>query len=395
VVKKKTLLFVTLYLHTGGVEKSLISLLTALDYTKYEVDLLLFDHSGVLFKSVPEQVNILPPLFETYSTPLKVALPQLIKNGKGHLLLGKCLAPLAAAFSKGVGTGLRWAVYRKVLSSPEKKYDVAISYLDFFSNYYVVEKVRANRKILYNHMDYSSDVGWQTPQLDRKTFENSDYVVTVADTSKRSLVDAFPELADKVRVIHNSVSPSLIKSLSLQFNPLPPFQGINIVTVARLVKEKGVYLALEACKQLVDQGHLVRWTVVGGGRLYEELRVQVEILGLEEAFVLVGEKENPYPYMANCDIYVQPSLTEAHCVAVEEALALCKPIVVTDIDSFREQIIHQEMGLLVEPSSIGLALGIKRMIEDSGLRKAFTQHLEQAEGRNQSELEKFYQLIEA
>jgi glycosyltransferase involved in cell wall biosynthesis len=290
VVVKKKLLFVTLYLHTGGVEKSLISLLSAMDYTKYEVDLLLFDHSGVLFSSVPQKVNILPPLFETYSTPLKLAIPQLVKKGKGRLLLGKCLAPVAAAFSRGVGTGARWAVYRYILSPMEKKYDVAISYLDFFSNYYVAEKVKANRKILYNHMDYSSDVGWQTPRLDRKTFEKSDYVVTVAETSKRSLVEAFPQISTKVRVIHNSVSPSLIKTLAGQFNPFPPFRGINIVTVARLVKEKGIYLALEACKHLVDQRHSIRWTVVGGGRLYEELRIQIEKLGLEEAFVFGWRK---------------------------------------------------------------------------------------------------------
>lgn len=391
---KKKLLFVTLYLHTGGVEKSLISLLSSLDYSKYEVDLLLFDHSGVLFKSVPEPVNILPPLFETYTTNLRSAIPQLIKKGKGRLLIGKCLAPIAASFSKGVGTGARWAVYRKILPSLLKKYDVAISYLDFFSNYYVAEKVKADKKILYNHMDYSSDVGWQVPRLDRQTFEKSDYVVTVAETSKESLVEAFPELKDKVRVIHNSVSPSLIKEMANEFNPFNSLQEINIVTVARLVKEKGVFLALEACKQLVDQGYSFKWTIVGGGRLYEQLLTQAEKLGLIDAFILVGEKENPYPYMANCDIYVQPSLTEAHCVAVEEAIALCKPIIVTNIGSFREQI-TEKMGLRVEANSEELAQGIKKLIEDTNLRGAFRHYLKNEEGRNQAEYVKVCELIEA
>jgi glycosyltransferase involved in cell wall biosynthesis len=392
---KKKLLFVTLYLHTGGVEKSLISLLSGLDYTKYEVDLLLFDHSGVLFKSVPKQVNILPPLFETYSIPLKLAIPHLVKKRKGRLLLGKCLAPIFAVFTKGVGTGARWAVYRKVLSPIEKKYDVAISYLDFFSNYYVAEMVMANRKILYNHMDYSSDVGWQTPRLDQKTFEKSDYVVSVAETSKKALIMAFPEIKSKVRVIHNSVAPSLIKEMAQAFSPFDLNVDINIVTVARLVEEKGVYLALKACHQLVNQGYAIRWTLVGGGRLFDELQEKVKKLGLENSLYLVGEKENPYPYMANCDIYVQPSLTEAHCVAVEEALTLCKPIIVTNIAAFKEQITHNESGILVEPNVDALTQGVKKMVEDRDLRKKLIQNLNKLEGRNQTELKKFYQLIEA
>jgi glycosyltransferase involved in cell wall biosynthesis len=109
---------------------------------------------------------------------------------------------------------------------------------------------------------------------------------------------------------------------------------------------------------------------------------------------LVGEKENPYPYMANCDIYVQPSLTEAHCVAVEEAMALCKPIIATDIASFQEQINQEKMGLLVDASSTGLVRGIEKMIENIDFRKSLIHHLEKAEKRNQTELKKFYQLVE-
>src|SRR5699024_4127129 len=88
----------------------------------------------------------------------------------------------------------------------------------------------------------------------------------------------------------------------------------KILTVARLVEEKGVFLALKACKMLVDQGYDVRWFLIGNGSLRRELDIQSKGLGLDDHFILLGEKSNPYPYMAYCEVYVQPSKTEAHCV---------------------------------------------------------------------------------
>ena len=57
---KKKLLFVTGNLVAGGAEKSLISLLSSLDYSRVEVDLLLFDRRGLFLPLVPSQVNLLP-----------------------------------------------------------------------------------------------------------------------------------------------------------------------------------------------------------------------------------------------------------------------------------------------------------------------------------------------
>ncbi|WEG11516.1 glycosyltransferase [Pullulanibacillus sp. KACC 23026] len=390
---KKKLLFVALYLQTGGVEKSLISLLSNLDYAKYEVDLLLFDHSGMLFKHVPREVNILPPLFETFSTPITLALPQLIRKKKFLLVAGKVLAPSVALFSKGVGTGARWAVYKRILPSVNKEYDVAVSYLDFFTNYYVAQKVKAKKKIVYNHMDYASKVGWQQPTLERKTFEQSNYIVTVAESSKQSLVTAFPEIKHKIRVIHNSVSPRMIKELSEAFEPYGSFHGFTIVTVARLVKEKGVLLALETCKKIVKAGKPIRWYLIGGGDLYEELKKRIQQEELEEVFIMLGEKDNPYPYMAHCDVYVQPSFTEAHCVAVEEALVLAKPVVVTNIPPFQEQINDRVTGILSEPNVEALASTLQALIKDRSLRERLTIQLQDNQ-RNQEEVHKFIQLLE-
>ncbi|ULL13910.1 glycosyltransferase [Paenibacillus sp. H1-7] len=393
---KKKLLFVTQYLHTGGVEKSLLTLLSDLDYEKYDVDLLLFDHSGVLFHMVPSRVNILPPLFACYSTPLTQAVPQLVKEGRFRLLAGKLLAAVAGKLSKGVGVGARWSVYRHALPNLRTHYDVAISYLDFFCNYYVAEKVIADKKIVYNHMDYaySQLQGWPCPRLERKSFLISDYIVTVAETARKSLEGYFPEFAQKMRVIKNRVSADTVHKMSNEPGFTDESKGIRIVTVARLTEEKGVWFALDTCAKLVREGYDIRWYLIGNGPLRGELEAKSRELGLEKNFMLLGEKQNPYPFMKGCDIYVQPSKTEAHCIAVEEAIALYRPIVVTDIPSFKQQIVDGETGLIVQANIDGLAEGIKKLFHSLELRQQLSAHLSLITNRHQEEMNKFYQLIE-
>ncbi|MCL6458248.1 MAG: glycosyltransferase [Gorillibacterium sp.] len=394
---KKRLLFVTQYLHTGGVERSLLTLLTDLDYSKYEVDLLLFDHSGLLYKLVPPQVNILPPLFDTFTVSLPQAIPLLLKAGRLRLLAGRVLSSTLAKFSKGKGVGIRWSIYRYSLIRTWRHYDSAISYLDFFCNYYVAEKVSANKKILYNHMDYaySESQGWPCPRLERKSFATCDYIVSVAEPARNTLAAYFPEYAGKMRVIHNQISPVTIRALSREEGYQDGFSGIRLATVARLVEEKGVLLALEACRLLVDRGLNVRWYLIGGGPLTEELKQRAAEQGIADAFVLLGEQANPYPYIASCDIYVQPSLTEAHCIAVEEALALWRPVVVTDIPSFQRQIVEGETGIHVTLHPQGLADGIERLYASAALRGELSDRLIGSGTRNSGELAKFYELIEA
>jgi glycosyltransferase involved in cell wall biosynthesis len=172
------------------------------------------------------------------------------------------------------------------------------------------------------------------------------------------------------------------------------FKGIRIATVARLGEEKGVWIALEACSELVRQGYDICWYLIGNGPLREKLETKIRELGLDKHFILLGEKLNPYPFMKGCDIYVQPSKTEAHCVAVEEAKLLYRPIVVTDIPSFRKQINDGETGIIVPMNGEGLAYGIRRLVTSIDLRKRLTNNLLSSENRNEIEMKKFLTMIE-
>ena len=392
---KKKILFMTQYLQTGGVERSLLSLLHELDYEMYEVDLLLFDYSGVLFSQIPREVNLLPPLYETFSMPLKKAVPQLIRGKQYSLLAAKLFSALAGRMSRGVGTAARWSVYRYTLHATEKMYDTAVSYLDFFCNYYVIEKVKAKRKIVYNHMDYhySLGQGWPAPDLDGKVFAKSDSIVCVSESAGDSLKQYFPEISSKVKVIPNRVSQAAIRRQAEESIELKEeFEvGYTIVTVARLVEEKGIWEAVEACKMLVERGVPIRWYWIGDGPERRSLDDRVKEDRLERFFHLLGEKANPYPYMKNSTVYVQPSRTEAHCVAVEEALALGCPVVVTDISSFHGQISNMETGVIAGSSPTGLADSIEQLCTSAKLRISLKENVMR---RNNQQLKKAHPLVD-
>ncbi len=393
---KKKLLFMTQYLQTGGVERSLLSLLHQLDYEKYEVDLLLFDYSGVLFSQIPDEVNLLPPLYETFSMPLKEAIPHLIRGKQYSLLAAKLLSAFAGRISKGVGTAARWSVYRYTLPANEKMYDAAVSYLDFFCNYYVVEKVKAKKKIVYNHMDYhySMGQGWPAPELDGKVFTKSDWIVCVSQSASHSLTEYFPEVSDKIKVIHNKVShAAILRQAEEQVELLDEnlTERYTIVTVGRLVEEKGIWEALEACKMLVERGMEFCWYWIGDGPEMESLKKKVSEYGIEESFHLLGEKANPYPYMKNSSVYVQPSRTEAHCVAVEEALVLACPVVVTDIPSFRGQLKHKQTGVIAGQGETGLADAIEQLCKSDVLGMSLKENIDE---RNNRQLKQTHPLVD-
>lgn len=169
---------------------------------------------------------------------------------------------------------------------------------------------------------------------------------------------------------------------------------IMITTVGRLVKQKGIDQAIDVCKMLVDNGYLIKWYVVGGGEEEASLNKKIVENHLQDNFILVGPQKNPYKWMKSCDIYVTTSRFEGYAVTMLEAKALAKPIVATDINEFKEQIVDGENGYLAKDNEM-MYNKIVEMIENkNGIRERVIQNLEKDENiENREELEKFYEVI--
>ena len=200
---------------------------------------------------------------------------------------------------------------------------------------------------------------------------------------------------NKTITIHNFYDFDLINSKADECleEQLKNGNEILIVSTGRISKEKGFDRVPDVAKKLVDEGYRICWYIAGDGALYEDIKSDVKAKGLDEYVRMVGYQENPYPYVKQCDIYVQPSYTEGFCTSTMEAKILKRPVVTTDVPGMNEQFTNGVDGLIVESSVDGIYNGIKRLIDDKQLYDSITQNLQSQKLSNDEEVQKALKAI--
>lgn len=393
---KKSILFVMNNLTCGGAEKALISLLETIDYSKFDVDLFLFKHEGLFFSKIPSQVNVLeePIEYSYFDMSIKKAIINCLKTGRLDIALSRVRAAFIFRNEKNRAI-CEQKVWKRMSNSFEtiiKKYDVAIGYLEKNPIYFCIEKVNADKKIGFIHNDYDK-LGMDST-IDSEYFSKLDNIVTVSEECAEVLIQRFPMYKQKINVMYNIVSPNMINNMSLERIGIK-HKGIKLVSVGRLNFQKGFELAIEACKILVENGYEIKWYILGEGEERVKLEKMIEENELQEIFILLGIKENPYPYIREADIYIQPSRFEGKSIALDEAKILHKPIVVTNFSTAKDQIKNEENGLIVEMKPQSIYEGIKELIDNDELRNKLIVNLSNESLGTESEIQKLYRLIRA
>ena len=157
--QKKQVLFINYSLHSGGIEKSLVTLLSLFDFTRYDVDLQLFANEGLFLERVPPQVNLLPPLFPAeYKLNIRKALFALVKSGHPLAAVCRLLVTFAGKTPGGMGDRLArmWKIEKHFVHPARKEYDAVVAFMEGQPIYYAVTKVQAKRKIGFIHGDYNA-----------------------------------------------------------------------------------------------------------------------------------------------------------------------------------------------------------------------------------------------
>lgn len=390
---KKKLLFVIPSLDAGGAEKSLVNLLNVLDFSQYEVDLFLFSKKGLFLNQVPKEVNFVDGGidFETFKKPLLKSVFSFLLKGKFELVKARFdfYKTNKNISNKAVAEQNSWKFMEKSLLKISKKYDAAIAYLEKSSVYFVAEKTRANKKLAWIHTDY--ETSGMNPDFDRSFFSQMNALITISENCKRSLQKHFQEC--RTEIIENISSAKLIDKLSQEKIQIENTAPTKILSVARLSKEKGIDIAVETAKILKEKKLNFVWEIIGSGSEKENLEKQISELGLGNSFKLLGLKENPYPYLKNCDVYVQPSRCEGKSIAIDEALILKKLIVVTNFSTAKDQIADRKNGLIAEMNPQSLAEKILEIFNNSKLRSEILNYLNSKNYSNEWEIEKLYKLI--
>ena len=382
----------------GGAERSLLGLFEVIDYEKYDVSLFLYRHEGEFLSYIPEQVHLLPPMKEygTFDVPIR----SLLFSRRWMFGLARLISKLALKLhclisreKKGVWMSMQYTARYLLPLLPEipGEYDLGVMFLGVADP--LIHKVKAKKKVTWCHTDY--DTLYPNKGMDRKTYEAVDHVVFVSDACREKMTRFYPALTDKTRVIENILGEKLLlQQAEVPIKDMPRLDdGYRLLSIGRFSEAKNFDNVPNICKSLLDAGLHVKWYLIGYGGDEELIRQKILEAGMEEHVILLGKKENPYPYIKACDLYVQPSRYEGKCVTVREAQTLGKPVVITRYATSASQLEEGVDGVIVPMDNEGCAAGIADLLRDPARMERLSQTCKSRDYSNRQEVEKLYLMM--
>lgn len=390
---KKSILFVINSMDCGGAEKSLLSLLSLLDYAKYNVTLQMFRRGGMFEELLPPEVHVRKELDYTAFCSQSMAKQMLsfdLRRIAARVRTSLFLRSNAKKGSPLHDAQAYWKYSAAAYDPLPERYDVAIAWGQGTPTHFVAEKVQAQKKFAWVNADYEK-VG-HNKDFDCKYYAAFTGIICVSDKLCLTLQKVFPEYAAKMTTIYDINNPATIFTMADQPCSLANEGNLTLVTVGRLVPQKGYDIAAKAAWLLKKRNVKFHWYVVGGG---DSAPIEKDIAryGISDCFTLLGAKANPYPYMKAADIYVQTSKFEGYCLTLAEARMLNIPCVTTNFDVVYAQMINGENGLVVEMNAEAVADGIIRLATDQELYQYIKGYQIQEKKGNVEEIEKFYDLL--
>ena len=384
--KTKTYIaFINLYFGIGGIESSTINLLNLIDYDRFDVDLYILSNSHALVHEINPNVRV-----EFHISPIEKMRSKLTSKLSGTTQ--KVFLAIINLFSYLLTKGSLFM--NLVIGSPiDKRYDAVFVQYPGRTQLFALKNLKSRRKYAFYHHG-NIEVFNKCNRL----FDQFDGIITVSDKMSKLITYHYPEYERKVSVIHNIIPINEIVSKSRLFETrFVKKRGHHIiVSCGRLAIEKGFDLAIEAARILAEMKNLdFIWYFIGNGPERQRLEGDIESFGLKDRIVLLGGKQNPYPYISDCDYYVQPSRVESYGLSIVEAQVLGKAVIATRTLGAEEVIEDGVTGVICEISaqsisdSIAMLISnrqLKSKIEEAALRIDFI-------GRNSKALSDFNKLI--
>lgn len=357
----------------GGAEQSLLSLLKNYDFGSDEVHLFLIRTDGKLIEKLPDfvKINEIKRKEPSYYQRLRFLIARKVNFKKMH------------------HAQIFWTIMSNNFTVTDNTFDVAIAYSQGFSTYYVAEKFNSKKKIAWNNVDFT-EVGYK-PSFDSRFYRKFDYVALVSEHSKKKFNSTFDsaELKEKAKVVYDITDVgAILEKSNFHQTEISKTNAINLLTAGRMEAVKGYDIAIETARLLKQSSVSFHWYFLGDGSQRKELETMAGQMKLENEISFLGRKENPYPYMKACDIYVQPSRHEGWGLTLVEAKVLGKAVVSTNFPTASEILKENINGLIAEMNPVSLSKQIQRLIQDKQLReKLSTDIIQQTEDRKRETLE--------
>lgn len=299
---KKRIAFFQNELTMGGIQKSLINLLTGFDYDNCEVDLYLFTHNDFWDVEFPKELHV------------------------------KYLKPVSKLLSF---VPFSWA---KKLIKPDfsdcEEYDLAIDF-NSYQNCCAVGaiKVPAKKRVMWIHNDVEIKLNneWKYRVLwnfFKGKFAYYDKFVAVSDGLRKpfSKMSGIPE--EKICAIQNAIN---VKEIRERINEEPEGFCVdpscfNLVAVGRICHQKGYDIMLDTLNEALKEREDLRLYILGDGPDRPAIEAQIKRLGLSDKVTLLGNQQNPFCYMKHMDAFISTSRYEGQPLNIMEAMAVGLPL---------------------------------------------------------------------
>ena len=387
----KHIIFVIPTLRMGGAERALVSLLKALDPKRVNVDLFLFERGGVLEKEVPSWVKIIPSdsIVRDMTLELRNYFGELLRHRKFSAAITRLKITVMARRGKKY---FSWGAIEKYIPSVPGHYDVAVGFLEGFTDFFVIDKVNADKKIGWIHTDMSGKI---FNKQERVYYRKLDMLVTISEQCRTAFISRSEHPEERMHVIENIVLPQeILHKADETVDEMWDSSKVHIVSVGRLEYLKGMDIAAKTALILKKNGCDFVWHIYGRGLMREEISQYIKQNNLSDCFILEGQRPNPYPYMRKADFIVQPSRREGKSLVLDEAKILGKAIVVTNYPSVTDQITDRKTGIIVETTPQAIAEGIELLVTDKRLKSNLEDNCRREPNRSRLVVDQFYKLTD-
>lgn len=377
----------------GGVQKSLYNLLWSIDTAnQYDVTLVLFSKTGEYIDKLPENIKIVE-----CKGPFRYLGKSQgeFRNSMIHTLIRGLLVVISRIF------GSKTAFRLMILFEPELEgsYDCAVSFFcngrkkSFYGGAadYVLGCIKANKKVTVLHGDYRN-CGANNPQ-NNATMKKFDMIAACSDGCRASLEACLPDLKSKCMTLKNCHRFDEILNLASQTPIEYNSSELNIVTVSRLSREKGIDRALRAIATVKAKGIPVKFHIVGGGSIYNSLKETASDLGLEENVFFYKEQANPYRFMKNADLFLLSSYHEAAPMVIDEARCLGIPVLTTSTTSSEEMVTAHQCGWVCDNDDDALCDMLLKVAQDKASLTALKKKLLNETSDNRQALAQFETMV--
>ena len=359
---KKKIIFVSQALWIGGIETALVNLINKLDYNKYDVTCLITQNYVDMAERLTKNCRLIVAdrcSLVTFTKPYKFKkLYKILEEPQGATRFRRFIWHILNILFKALETHLYSGYIKEQLKG--ESFDTAIIYSDRVAEI-TVKAINAKKFFMFYHHG-----AMRKEYHDRYGYEKSEKIIAVSDNIAKKLKAYRKKYTKKIVTVNNIVDIDSIINKSKE----PIEEGLfsentfNIVSCGRLAPVKGLNFAIEAIARLVEEGYTdINWYIVGGGPIQEDIRKQIASCKMEKHIFMLGMKNNPYPYIKKCDLFIQPSIFEGYSLSIMEAKILGTPILAS-YAAAENQIENGVDGFLCDTSTVSVYENILKLYEN-------------------------------